>query len=132
METRLPEGLVVSSTTHAIRFVIRPAAWHGIARSTPRLRILSTAIETSRRQTASMNSFFKNASDLLRKRSVFGSRTAAKGFLQMVRNVCTYENAFAISHLSALESCEIDPANTEQVCKPNSVLRSKSKWRSFI
>src|SRR4029079_9460882 len=26
----------------------------------------------------------------------------------------------------------IYPANTEQVSKPNSVLRSKSKWRSFI
>jgi len=26
----------------------------------------------------------------------------------------------------------IYPANAEQVCKPNSVLRSESKWRSFI
>jgi len=63
---------------------------------------------------------------------VLGGRSAAKRFLQVVRHICANENPFAISHLSLHVGWDIDPANTEQVCKPNSVLRSKSKWRSFI
>ena len=57
---------------------------------------------------------------------MLGGRAATKRFLEVVWNVCAYENAFAISHLSvaSLLSVKNILAITEQVCKPNSVLRS--------
>ena len=57
---------------------------------------------------------------------MLGGRTATKRFLEVVWNVCAYENAFAISHLSVaslLSVKTINPAIAEQVYKPNSVLR---------
>jgi hypothetical protein len=58
---------------------------------------------------------------------MLGSRAATKRFLEVIGNVCPYENAFAISHLStpSLRVVRTNPANTEQVYKPNSVLRSE-------
>jgi len=57
---------------------------------------------------------------------MLSGRAATKRFLEVVWNVCAYKNAFAISHLSvaSLLSVENILAITEQVCKPNSVLRS--------
>jgi hypothetical protein len=56
---------------------------------------------------------------------MFCSGTTTKRFLQVIGNVCSYENTFPISHLwsRAPLIVEFDPANTEQVCKPNSVSR---------
>jgi len=72
-----------------------------------------------------MNGLFEDAGNLLREGAMFGGRPAAKRFLQMIRNVCADENSFAISHLTSpsLTLVGIYPANVEQVCKPNSVLR---------
>jgi hypothetical protein len=51
-----------------------------------------------------MHRLFEDARDLLRKSPVLGSRTAAKRFLQVVRNVRPYKNSFAISHLIRLSN----------------------------
>src|SRR5215217_5048509 len=85
-----------------VRLVLRSTARHGIASAAPWLGFLRATVETSRWQAASVHGLFQNSRDLLRKRPVLGSRTAPKRFLQVVRNICAYENAFAISHLSAL------------------------------
>jgi hypothetical protein len=60
---------------------------------------------------------------------MFGSRTATERFLEVIGNVCAYENPFAICHLFALSGYreKNNPANTEQVYKPNSVLRSETE-----
>jgi hypothetical protein len=64
---------------------------------------------------------------------MLGGRAAPKRFLQVVRNVCAYKNAFAICHLSA----SLIPSGiiTLQI-RNRSVSRilyfDKSKWRSFI
>ena len=58
---------------------------------------------------------------------MLGGRTATKRFLEVIWNVRAYEDAFAISHLSSPLSCRsktFHPAISEQVYKPNSVLRS--------
>jgi len=73
-----------------------------------------------------MHSLFEDSSDLLRERSMLSGRAATKRFLEVVWNVCAYENAFAISHQSVaslLSVKTINPAIAEQVYKPNSVLR---------
>ena len=60
---------------------------------------------------------------------MLSGRAATKRFLEVVWNVCAYKNAFAISHLSvaSLLSVENILAITEQVCKPNSVLRFQTE-----
>ena len=73
-----------------------------------------------------MHGLFQDSRDFLRERSMLGGRAATERFLQVIGNVCAYENSFAISHLSSPLSADrrdINPANAEQVCKPNSVLR---------
>lgn len=47
-----------------------------------------------------MHRFFQDSRDFLRERSMLGGRAATKRFLEVVWNVCAYEDAFAISHLS--------------------------------
>jgi len=47
-----------------------------------------------------MHSLFEDSRNLLRERAMLGGRAATKRFLEVIWNVCAYENAFAISHLS--------------------------------
>ena len=48
-----------------------------------------------------MNCFFEDAGYLLRQCAMFGCSTALQRFLEVVRNVCTDKNSFAISHLTS-------------------------------
>ncbi len=72
---------------------------HRIARSASRLRFLRAPIETSRRQATSMDCLFEDSRYLLRECSMFGSSAATQRFLEVVGNVRTDKNSFAISHL---------------------------------
>src|SRR5688500_10207596 len=56
---------------------------------------------------------------------MLGGSAPAQRFLEMIGNVRTNKNTFAICHLKypTCPSGEINPAIAEQVCKPNSVLR---------
>ena len=47
-----------------------------------------------------MDCLFQDAGNLLRECAMFGGSTAAKRFLQMIRNISADEDPFAISHLN--------------------------------
>jgi len=51
-----------------------------------------------------MHRLFQDARDFLRKRPVLRSRATAQRLLQVVGDICAYENAFAISHLIRLSN----------------------------
>jgi len=71
--------LVVGSTARdAVCAVVRSPARHWIARAATRLRVCRAPVETAGWKAAPMDCLFQNARDLLRERSMFGSRPATK------------------------------------------------------
>src|SRR5215510_15574473 len=97
-------GRIRLSLFSPVRLVLGSAARHRITGATSRLRILVAPIQATRRQAFTMHSLFQDARDFLRKRPVLRSRTTAQRLLQVVGDVCAYENAFAISHLIRLSN----------------------------
>ena len=72
-----PPTLTQSFTSTMNGFSVSfPAGW--IARAATRLRVFRAPVETAGWKAAPMDCLFQNARDLLRERSMFGSRPATK------------------------------------------------------
>jgi hypothetical protein len=63
------------------------------------LSFLSASIDAAGREAAPVYSFFKDASYLLRERSVFGSGATPQRLFKVIWYVGTDKNSFAIRHL---------------------------------
>ena len=72
----------------------------------PRRRGISASINATRRETASMNCFGQNSSNLLGKGAMLGRRATTKGLFQFTGDVSADEHSFAIDHWFSGAPCE--------------------------